>query len=139
MKKVLLFFVCCLAIGLTAANAQCHAAASAAASGKSCCASKMTSAAAKDATIEKRMDDNGTVSYVRREQDASTGNVRFVSVRFDEGTSTFVNVAPKSMTDEAKSGMVKKECSSEASKKACSGEGMSQGKACCAKKTATLP
>lgn len=137
MNKVILAFAFFLAMGLSAASAQsCHAAASA--SGKSCCSSKMASAMAADPTIEKRMADNGQVSYVRKESDAQ-GNVRFVSVQFDEATSKFVNVnaAPKAMTAEDKAGCTKKQAASctPAEKKACAG--MAGGKACCASKAAS--
>lgn len=135
MKKAIFAFSFFFALGITVASAQCHAAASAS-TGKSCCASKMASAMAADPAIEKRTADNGMVSYVRKEADAQ-GNVRFVSVQFDEATSTFVNVnmAPKTMTAGDKAECVKKTASCTASeKKACAG--MASGKACCASKAA---
>lgn len=145
MKKVMFLLACLVGFGISAANAQCHGSASTSSTSdapKACCASKMSSAANKDATIEKRMDDDGTVSYVRKEQDA-TGNVRFVSVRFDESTNTFVNVAPGTMTADAKSGMTKKTATcSEAEKKACcskDGSSAKKGKSCCASKEGTNP
>ena len=130
MKKALFAFTFFFALGIAAASAQsCHAAAG----GKSCCSSKMASAMSADPSIEKRMADNGTVSYVRKEADTQ-GNVRFVSVQFDEATSTFVNVAPKTMTAENKAEYTKKAASCTASeKKACAG-GAASGKACCASK-----
>jgi hypothetical protein len=134
MKKVIFAFTFFFALGIAAANAQCHAAA--AGSGKSCCASKMASAMAADPTVEKRMADDGIVSYVRKEADTQ-GNVRFVSVQFDETTSKFVNVnvAPKTMTAGDKAECTKKAASCTASeKKACAG--MAGGKACCASKSA---
>ena len=138
MNKVILAFAFFFTLGLSAASAQsCHGAA--ASSGKSCCSSKMASAMAADPSIEKRMADNGAVSYVRKEADAQ-GNVRFVSVQFDEATNKFVNVntAPKAMTAEDKAGCVKKtaSCCSSAEKKACAGAGAGSGKACCASKAA---
>lgn len=135
MKKVIFAFSFFFALGIAAASAQCHSAA-AATGGKACCSSKMASAMAADPAIEKRMADNGTVSYVRKEADTQ-GNVRFVSVQFDEATSTFVNVnvAPKTMTAGDKAECVKKTASCSASeKKACAG--MAGGKACCASKAA---
>ena len=136
MKKVIFAFSFFFALGIAAASAQsCHSAA-AATGGKACCSSKMASAMAADPTIEKRMADNGTVAYVRKEADTQ-GNVRFVSVQFDEASSKFVNVnvAPKTMTAEAKAECTKKSASCTASeKKACAG--MAGGKACCASKTA---
>jgi hypothetical protein len=120
MKKVLFFAAFFFALGLTAASAQCTGGAMVTA-GKSCCASKAAKAATTDATIEKRMADDGTVSYVRKEQTA-TGSVQFVSVRFDEATGAFVNVAPKTMNADAKAGMVKKTAACTTSEK----------KACCA-------
>jgi hypothetical protein len=120
MKKVLFLFSFLFALSLGAANAQCSG--GSASAGKSCCAGKVAKAAAADATIEKRVDDAGVVSYVRKEQDQQ-GNVKFVSVRFDEGANTFVNEAPKSLSADAKTGMVKKEG------KACAAAG--EGKACC--------
>lgn len=134
MKKVIFAFSFFFALGIAAASAQsCHSAASAS-TGKSCCASKMASAMASDPAIEKRMADNGTVSYVRKEADAQ-GNVRFVSVQFDEATNAFVNVAPKTMTAGDKAECTKKTASCTASeKKACAG--MASGKACCASKAA---
>lgn len=119
MKKVLLALGFFLALGLSA-QAQCTAGASA---GKSCCAGKAEKAASTDATIEKRLADDGTVSYVRKESDAQ-GNVRFVSVKYDEGSNTFVNVAPKT----AQAGLVKKTATPE---KACAAEGTGEAKACC--------
>ena len=130
MKKAILFFVFLFVAALATSNAQCAASAGAQ---KSCCASKISKAAAADPSIEKRMADNGAVSYVRKETDAQ-GAVKFVSVQFDEATSAFVNVAPKTATADVKEeGMVKKSCSAGAgSGKACAG-GASSGKSCCAK------
>lgn len=135
MKNVVLFFSFFFVLGITAANAQsCHGAA--AAEGKSCCASKMAKAAAADPSIEKRMADDGSVAYVRKESDAQ-GNVKFVSVQFDETSSSFINVAPKTLSADAKAGMVKKSCAGDM--KACAGGekkacGAKEGKACCASK-----
>jgi hypothetical protein len=144
MKKVLLLLTFSFAFGLAAVNAQsCHGSASAAATkSKSCCSDKAAKAAAGDASIEKRMDDEGAVSYVRKEADQE-GNVRFVSVKFDETSNAFVNVAPASVTNSA--GMTKKSCASSASAgkaccagksddKACAGMAKTEGKACCASK-----
>lgn len=134
MKKGLLLLSFFFALGMAAASAQsCHGAAAAGAS-KSCCASKASKAATSDASIEKRMADDGTVSYVRKESDAQ-GNVKFVSVQFDEATNTFVNVAPKAVAADAKAGMTKKSCAAGASK-ACCAQGAKEGKACCAAKAA---
>jgi hypothetical protein len=119
MKKVLFVFGFLFALSLSAINAQSCASASA---GKSCCSSKVAKAVEADKSIEKRMDDKGVVSYVRKETDQQ-GNVKFVSVRYDEPTNTFVNEAPKSLTADAKTGMVKKEG------KACAAG--AEGKACC--------
>lgn len=138
MKKAIFFFAFFLTVGIVSADAQC---ASSAAAGKSCCANKAAKAANADASIEKRMSDDGAIAYVRKEADAQ-GNVKFVSVQFDEASSTFVNAAPKTATaGVATEGMVKKSCSaSEAKacagsgdKKACAG-GAAGGKSCCAKK-----
>lgn len=152
MKKALFFFAFSFVFGLGAAYAQsCQGAASTAAP-KSCCASKSAAAkaAAADPSIEKRIADNGTVSYVRKETDAQ-GNARFVSVRFDEETNTFVNVAPASAS--TTTGMTKKSCSAEEAKacagqsnaKACAGHdgakacaGKADGKSCCASKKAAV-
>ena len=132
MKKAILFFSFLFAVGIATANAQsCQSAAAT----KSCCANKAAKAAAADATIEKRQAEDGTVSYVRKETDAQ-GNVKFVSVQYDEGASTFVNTAPKSTTVSAddKATMTKKSAScSMSEKKACAGSANS-GKACCASK-----
>lgn len=124
MKKVLFLFGFLFALSLGAVNAQSCSSASA---GKSCCAGKVAKAASADQSIEKRVNDQGVVSYVRKETDQQ-GNVKFVSVRFDEPTNTFVNEAPKSLSADAKSTMVKKEgkaCAAGAEGKACckSGEG----------------
>jgi hypothetical protein len=138
MKKGLFLFSFLFVLGISAANAQsCQGAASAS---KSCCASKSAKAATSDASIEKRMAEDGSVSYVRKESDAQ-GNVKFVSVQFDEATNTFVNVAPKGAVAEGQTGMVKKSCSAEEMKacagkdgaKACAG-GAGAGKSCCASK-----
>lgn len=141
MKKGLFLFSFFFVLGIAAASAQsCHSAAGAS---KSCCASKSAAAkaAASDASIEKRMTEDGSVAYVRKESDTQ-GNVKFVSVEFDAATSTFVNVAPKGAVAEgqASNGMVKKSCTAEEMKacagkegmKACAGKG--EGKACCASK-----
>jgi hypothetical protein len=122
MKKAILFFAFFLALGIAGANAQsCAMSAS-----KSCCAGKIAKAMTADPNIEKRTAEDGTVSYVRKEVDQQ-GAATFVSVRFDEPTATFVNVAPKSMaTPAAKAGAVKKTCTAE-EMKSCTPE---QKKAC---------
>lgn len=122
MKKLIFSFAFFFALGIVAANAQsCHAGAGAGA-GKSCCAGKMAKAAAADPSIEMRKADDGSVSYVRKESDTQ-GNVKFVSVQYDEASNAFVNVAPKTVTADEKTGMTKKAC--------CAGK---EGKACCAGK-----
>ncbi|MCC6461008.1 MAG: hypothetical protein IT260_11090 [Saprospiraceae bacterium] len=134
MKKGLFLLSFFFVLGVAAANAQsCQAA------GKSCCASKASKAASVDANIEKRMADDGTLSYVRKEADAQ-GNVKFVSVQFDEASNTFVNVAPKSISNDDKAGLTKKACAASGEGKSCSpseakacGAGK-EGKACCAAK-----
>ncbi|MBK7939817.1 MAG: hypothetical protein IPJ82_23270 [Lewinellaceae bacterium] len=131
MKKAIFFFSFFFALGIATANAQsCQASAS-----KSCCANKAAKAAASDASIEKRQSDDGAVSYVRKETD-DQGNVKFVSVQFDEGSNAFVNVAPKSATasTDDKAAMTKKSCSAGSAGKACCTSGASAGKACCASK-----
>jgi hypothetical protein len=127
MKKVLFFFVCMFALGLTQASAQSCGAKTAGV--KSCCAGKAAKAAASDASIEKRANEDGSVAYVRKEADAQ-GNVRFVSVSFDEATSAFVNVAPAASAE-------KKSCASGAAAggKACCASKAAEGKACCASKS----
>ena len=133
MKKAIFFFAFFLAVGIVSANAQCQG--SSASAGKSCCANKAAKAASADASIEKRLGDDGAISYVRKEADAQ-GNVKFVSVQFDEASNTFVNAAPKSATAGAASeGMVKKSCSASEAK-ACAGGAAKEGKACCAGKSA---
>lgn len=131
MKKLIFSFAFFLALGIVAANAQ--SCAGSASAGKSCCAGKMSKAAAGDPNIEMRKADDGSVAYVRKEADAQ-GNVKFVSVQFDEASNAFVNVAPKTMTvaTDDKAGMTKKSCTA-AEKKACAGK---EGKACCAGKAA---
>jgi len=134
MKKSLFLLSFLFVLGVAAANAQsCHG--GSASASKSCCTSKAAKAAASDASIEKRMADDGTVSYVRKESDTQ-GNVKFVSVQFDEASNTFVNVAPKSVSDDCKAGMTKKACAA-GSGKACCAAGAKEGKACCAAKAAT--
>ena len=93
----------------------------------------MSKAASSDANIEKRMADDGTVSYVRKEADAQ-GNVKFVSVQFDETANAFVNVAPKTATASDKAEMTKKSCSASEAK-ACAGQA-GASKSCCASKAA---
>lgn len=139
MKKGIFLLSFLFVLGIAAANAQsCHGSASTAAAGasKSCCISKASKAAAADTNIEKRMADDGSVSYVRKESD-SQGNVKFVSVQYDEASNTFVNVAPKSVTAEGNTGMVKKSCAMGSSKACCAG-GAKEGKACCAAKAAPV-
>lgn len=134
MKNVILMLAFFLAAGIATANAQaCHATAATAGAGKSCCASKAASAAANDPTIEKRQAENGAMSYVRKEADQQ-GNVRFVSVTFDEGQNAFVNVAPPATVSETeKAGMVKKAAScTVGEKKACCAGGTKSGKSCSA-------
>lgn len=131
MKKVLFLMPFLFFLGIAAANAQCTK--SATATGASCCAGKAAKAAAADPSIEKRMADDGAVSYVRKEADAQ-GNVRFVSVQYDEASNTFVNVAPKTMSADAKAGTVKKSCAGAGSGKACCSGGAEKSKSCCAAK-----
>lgn len=136
MKKAIFVLSFFFALGIATADAQ--SCSSAATASKSCCANKMAKAAATDATIEKRMAEDGTVSYVRKETDTQ-GNVKFVSVQYDEASSTFVNVAPKSavIAVEDKEASTKKAAScSPSEKKACAGATAS-GKACCASKSAS--
>ncbi|MCC7507548.1 MAG: hypothetical protein IT259_19730 [Saprospiraceae bacterium] len=135
MKKVLFLLPFLLILGITAASAQCNKSAST--TGTSCCTSKAAKAAAADTNIEKRMAEDGTVSYVRKEADAQ-GNVRFVSVQYDEASNTFVNVAPKTMTADAKAGMAKKACAGEGAGagKACCSSGSAKSKSCCSSKAA---
>ena len=129
MKKAIFFFAFFLAFGIVSADAQsCHSAAGA---GKSCCANKAAKAAASDASIEKRQAEDGSIAYVRKEADAQ-GNVKFVSVQYDEASNAFVNVAPKTAAAGTTEGMVKKSCSA-GEKKACCAGGAGAGKACCAK------
>ncbi|MBN8680523.1 MAG: hypothetical protein J0M29_20025 [Chitinophagales bacterium] len=134
MKKAIFFFAFFLAVGIVSANAQCQGASASA--GKSCCANKAAKAASADASIEKRLAEDGSISYVRKESDAQ-GNVKFVSVQYDEASNAFVNVAPKSATAGAgaSEGMVKKSCSASEAK-ACAGGAANGGKACCAGKSA---
>ena len=133
MKKAIFFFSFLFALGIATANAQsCQSGAT-----KACCANKAAKAAASDASIEKRQAEDGTVSYVRKETDLQ-GNVKFVSVQYDEGTSTFVNVAPKSATvsTDDKATMTKKAAACSASEKKACAAGAGSGKACCASKAA---
>ena len=132
MKKAIFFFAFFLAIGIVSADAQCSSAATA---GKSCCANKAAKAASADASIEKRLADDGTISYVRKVADAQ-GSVQFVSVQYDEAAGAFVNVAPKTATAGATEGMVKKSCSAGEKKACCAGGASAAGKACCAKPSA---
>lgn len=140
MKKVLFLLSFVFALGLASANAQsCHSAATAS-TGKSCCASKAAKAASVDPSIEKRTSDDGAVSYVRKETDTQ-GNVRFVSVQYDETANSFVNVAPKALTAGDKATMTKKSasCAKEgAAGKACCKDGGAK-KACAGEKSAAAP
>lgn len=130
MKKGVFLFAFLFALGIAAADAQsCQG--KAASASKACCM-KADKAAAADASIEKRMSDDGTVAYVRKESDAQ-GNVKFVSVKYDETSDAFVNVAPKTVSANATSGMTKKSCAAGASK-ACCAKGASAEKSCCASK-----
>lgn len=130
MKKGIFLFSFFFVLGLAAANAQSCQEKTASAS-KACCM-KADKAAAADASIEKRMGDDGAVSYVRKESDTQ-GNVKFVSVQYDAASDAFVNVAPKSVEASATTGMTKKSCSAGASK-ACCAKGGDAKKACCASK-----
>jgi hypothetical protein len=141
MQKVIFLLSFLFVVGAATANAQsCGGAKMSSANGKSCCASKAASAAKTDATIESRVAEDGTVSYMRKEAD-QTGNVRLVSVQYDEASNAFVNVAPKgsASTTTATDGMVKKSCgtstaTSTTGTKACCTAGKAEGKTCCAKK-----
>jgi hypothetical protein len=134
MKKVIIALGLFFALG-TAAQAQCTGgSASADNAPKACCAGKAAKAASTDTTIEKRVSDDGIVSYVRKESDTQ-GNVKFVSVRYDEGSNTFVNVAPKTLSADSKTGMVKK---STTATKACANEG-GEKKACCKAEATAAP
>ncbi len=98
--------------------------------GKPCAATKMAAAAKADATIEARLDPNGSTSYVRKEN-GENGTVRLVDVKFDESTSKFVNVAPGAANvNAAPAGMVKKEATCAPAKKACCAGGANKS---CAK------
>jgi hypothetical protein len=132
MKKAIFFFAFTFVLGAFAANAQsCCSKAGAKASS---CTEKISKAAAADPSIEKRQSDDGSVAYVRKEADAQ-GNVKFVSVQFDETANTFVNVAPKMLVSD-KTDLTKKSATcTPAEKKACAGAS-GQGKACCASKSA---
>ncbi len=135
MKKAIFLLSFFFALGIATANAQSCSSASAS---KSCCANKAAKAAASDASIEKRQAEDGTVSYVRKETDTQ-GNVKFVSVQYDEKTSTFVNAAPKSAViavEDKETSTKKAAACSSAEKKACCTSGASAGKACCASKSA---
>lgn len=131
MKKVLFLLSFFFALGIATANAQsCHGSAAA---GKSCCSDKASKAAATDKTIEKRMSDDGSVAYVRKEADTQ-GNVRFVSVKFDEASNTFVNVAPQATANAAGTeGMNKKACAAQGSGKACCAPGSKEAQNCAPK------
>lgn len=129
MKKVAFLLSFFFVLGMAAVNAQSCCAGGA---GKSC-AAKVSKAASADPTIEKRQSDDGSVAYVRKEADAQ-GNVKFVSVQFDEASNAFVNVAPKMISADDKAVTTKKAAACSASEmKSCSGE-KSGGKACCAHK-----
>ena len=129
MKKAIFFFAFTFMLAMTASAQSCASA------GKSCCAGKIAKAAAADPSIEKRQSDDGSVAYVRKEADAQ-GNVKFVSVQYDEAANAFVNAAPKVMTVDNKTEMTKKTTScSNTEAKACAGSA-GQGKACCAGKAA---
>ena len=132
MKKAIFLLSFFFALGIATANAQSCSSASAS---KACCANKAAKAASSDASIEKRQAEDGTVSYVRKETDAQ-GNVQFVSVQYDEGSNTFVNMAPKSATiaAEDKTAATKKAAACSTSEKKACAAGASTGKACCASK-----
>lgn len=117
MKNAILMLAFFLAVGISTASAQsCHASATAS---KASCTAKASTAAAADPTIEKRQAEDGTLSFVRKEADQQ-GNVRFVSVQFDEAQNAFVNAAPpKTATEAAKVGVTKKEACAAGGKKAC--------------------
>ena len=142
MKKVILsiFFFSLLVVGAQAQKSTCSksscTAKPAAAMNSSCGDHKSTStasatdsnaAAAKlasmDPTIEARTCPvSGTVSYVRKENGAKTGEFTYVDLNYDATTNTFVNVSPLKM--EGATG--------------CSGKGTStSGAACCAGKATT--
>ena len=95
MKKLIFLLPFMIFLSVAVVNAQSCGAGSASAT-KSCCSSKAAKAASADTNIEKRMADDGSVSYVRKETDTQ-GSVRFVSVQFDEASSTFINVAPEAL------------------------------------------
>lgn len=129
MKKVLFSLLLLSAFALTAQAQTCSKSCTAKPAGACQGTAATTStadAAAKlasmDATIESRTCPvTGTVSYVRK-QTQQDGTVSFVSVNYDATTNTFVNVAPS--TVEGHEG--------------CSGKATStNGKSCCTSGTAT--
>ena len=103
MKKAIFFFAFTFVLGTFAANAQSCCAKGGA---NKACSEKISKAASADPSIEKRQSDDGSIAYVRKEADAQ-GNVKFVSVQFDEVANTFVNVAPATMVAD-KTAMTKK-------------------------------
>ncbi len=126
MKKVMFLLPLFIMLSIAVASAQCCKAGMANAG-----CSKASTAATSDPSIEKRQAEDGTVAFVRKEADQQ-GNVRFVSVQYDESTNKFVNinVAPRTMTAGDKAEMVKKggACSAGEKKACCAGK--ESGKAC---------
>jgi hypothetical protein len=109
MKKITLFFVLLVGVGLTGVQAQ-HCKKSAAAcasksttvatSDKAHCGSSAMAAAqlaSMDESIETRTDQSGSVSYVRKETNPETGAVIFTSVEYNSDLGKFVNLSPSAV------------------------------------------
>lgn len=122
MKKLILFVAFLGAFGVASINAQScmHDKASCTKTAASC-----TDAAAKaaegDASIEKRTNPAGEVTYVRKVSNEN-GSITFQDVEYDAAVGKFVNVAPAGKMSCGKEGP------------ACCAKGAGAG--CCAKKGA---
>ena len=120
MKKIMLFLILLVGVGLTTMEAQTCKKSTAACSKKSTtvatsnsshCGGSATAAAklaALDESIETRTcAKSGNVSYVRKETNSGTGSVIFTSVEYDSELGKFVNMSPtaaKSCCKGAKAG-----------------------------------
>ncbi len=158
MKKVIfsIFFCSLMVVGAQAQKSSCSksscTAKPAAAMNSSCGDHKGTStasatesnaAAAKlasmDPTIEARTCPvSGTVSYVRKENGAKTGEFTYVDLAYDATTNSFVNVSPVKMEGAAGCGA---KGTSGSGAGCCAGKGTntssSANKSCCAGKGKT--
>lgn len=149
MKKVLfsLFFMGALIVGASAQKAECSKPCGSKTASTSCQAKATgnasvdeAAAAAKLASMDPTIQSHtcpvsGTVSYQRKEAQKD-GSVKFVDLKYDASSNTFVNTSPSAMP--GKEGCTGQASGSSASKSCCAGKASAtsaKSGACCAGKS----